>query len=118
MGRLPSRCQEGTATARGGQAFKPSSLRYLENGWVKIDDQIGAKQLGREPEPCERLDPATLHGCRHCFASHMIAAGYNVKALSVIVGHANIQTTFDEYGHLMPDGADEARDRLEAYLTG
>lgn len=47
----------------------------------------------------------------------MIAAGCNLKALSVIVEHANIQATFDEYGHLMPDGADEARVRLEAYLS-
>ncbi len=63
------------------------------------------------------LDPVTLHTCRHTFASFLIAAGVNAKALSLLVGHANIQTTFDVYGHLMPGGAEEAGRRLEEFLT-
>ena len=34
------------------------------------------------------LDPIGLHECRHTFASLMIAAGVNVKALSEFMGHA------------------------------
>ena len=44
----------------------------------------------------------TLHECRHTFASLMIAAGVNAKALSAYMGHANISITMDRYGHLMP----------------
>lgn len=62
------------------------------------------------------LNPIGLHECRHTFASLMIAAGVNAKALSVYVGHANISTTFDLYGHLMPGGEDEAAALAEAYL--
>jgi integrase len=36
------------------------------------------------------LDRITLHECRHTFASLMIAAGVNAKALSTFMGHANI----------------------------
>lgn len=97
--------------------FSPPPLRNRALTDWKAANAERAKKLGRELEPHERLEPVSLHQCRHCFASYMIAAGCNVKALSVIVGHANIQTTFDEYGHLMPDGADEARARLETYLT-
>ena len=37
-----------------------------------------------------RLDRITLHACRHTFASYMIAAGVNAKALSTYMGHATI----------------------------
>jgi integrase len=57
-----------------------------------------------------------LHECRHTFASLMIAAGVNAKALSTYMGHANIATTIDKYGHLMPGNEAEAAGLLDAYL--
>jgi integrase len=59
----------------------------------------------------------TLHECRHTFASLMIAAGVNAKALSTYMGHANISITLDRYGHLMPGNEDEAAGLLDAYLA-
>jgi integrase len=47
------------------------------------------------------LEPIGLHECRHTFASLLIAAGVNPKAITAYLGHASIQTTFDLYGHLM-----------------
>jgi integrase len=41
------------------------------------------------------LDPIGLHECRHTFASLLIAAGVNAKAITAYLGHASIQTTFD-----------------------
>jgi integrase len=57
-----------------------------------------------------------LHECRHTFASFMIAAGVNAKALSVYMGHASVTITFDLYGHLMPGNEQEAARLLDAYL--
>jgi len=51
------------------------------------------------------------------FASLMIAAGVNAKALSTYMGHANIGTTLDRYGHLMPGNEEEAASLLDSYLT-
>jgi integrase len=62
----------------------------------------------------ERLTP---HACRHTFASLMIAAGVNAKALSTFMGHANISITLDRYGHLMPGSEEEAAALLDSYLT-
>ncbi|MGH3032409.1 MAG: tyrosine-type recombinase/integrase, partial [Gaiellaceae bacterium] len=62
------------------------------------------------------LDPIGLHECRHTFASLLIAAGVNAKAITSYLGHASIQTTFDLYGHLMPGNEDEAVALLDAYL--
>jgi integrase len=64
-----------------------------------------------------RLAPIGLHEARHTFASLMIAAGVNAKALSTYLGHANIAITMDRYGHLMPGSEDEAAGLLDAYLA-
>ena len=63
------------------------------------------------------LDRITLHECRHTFASLMIAAGVNAKALSTYMGHAKIAITMDRYGHLMPGSEEEAAALLDSYLT-
>ena len=88
--------------------------------------------FGREPErPCDRsvilgrakrtwraagLEPIGLHECRHTFASLMIAAGVNLKALQVFMGHASITITLDLYGHLMPGSELEATRLADDYL--
>ena len=48
------------------------------------------------------MNRITLHECRHSYASLMIAAGTNAKALSTYMGHANIAITLDKYGHCSP----------------
>lgn len=63
------------------------------------------------------LDPIGLHECRHTFASLLIAAGVNAKAITAYLGHASIQTTFDLYGHLMPGNEHEAVELVDAYLA-
>ena len=63
------------------------------------------------------LEPIGLHECRHTFASFMIAAGVNAKALSVYMGHSSVTITFDRYGHLMPGNEAEAAGLLDAYLV-
>jgi integrase len=64
------------------------------------------------------LEPITLHEARHTFASLMIAAGVNAKALSTYMGHSSITITYDRYGHLMPGNEEEAAGLLDAYLAG
>ena len=63
------------------------------------------------------LDRITLHEARHTYASLMIAAGVNAKALSEFMGHSSIQVTLDLYGHLMPGAESEAASRLDVLLA-
>jgi integrase len=63
-----------------------------------------------------KLAPIGLHECRHTFASILIAAGINPKALSTYLGHSSIQITLDRYGHLMPGNEQEAVALVDAYL--
>lgn len=72
---------------------------------------------GRAAAATANVAEPTLHECRHGYASLMIAAGVNVKALSTYMGHANIRITLDQYGHLLPGAEDEAAGLLDAFLA-
>ncbi len=83
------------------QPFTPSNVRKRANAaWLRAG-----------------LEPIGLHECRHTFASLMIAAGVNAKALSAYMGHSSVTITLDRYGHLMPGNESEAAERLDAYLA-
>jgi hypothetical protein len=78
-------------------------------------ERRAADEEGREAELLERITP---HPCRHTFASFMIAAGVNAKALQAFLGPASITETYDRYGHLMPGSEAEAAELLDGYLGG
>jgi integrase len=63
------------------------------------------------------LEPIGLHEARHTCASVLIASGANPKVIQKVMGHATIGMTFDQYGHLMPGGLDEAAAAANAYLA-
>lgn len=65
----------------------------------------------------EELKAIGLHEARHTFASLMIAAGVNAKALSSYMGHSSVVITYDRYGHLMPGNEEHAVALFDAYLA-
>jgi integrase len=73
----------------------------------------------RAREACTKanIDKLGLHECRHSYASYMIAAGVNAKALSTYMGHSSITITLDRYGHLLPGNEHHAAALLENWLT-
>jgi integrase len=80
--------------------FQPSNLwRRAQRAWRRAS-----------------LEPIGLHEARHTFASVLIAAGVNAKAITTYMGHASIQTTYDLYGKLMPGSEAEAVALVDAYL--
>jgi integrase len=85
----------------GETPFVPSNLwRRAQRAW---------KRAG--------LKPIGLHEARHTFASVLIAAGVNAKAITTYMGHASIQTTYALYGKLMPGSEAEAAALVDAYLA-
>ena len=47
---------------------------------------------------CEIL-PINFHGLRHTFATRCVEAGVDVKTLSEILGHSNVNFTLNVYVH-------------------
>ena len=58
----------------------------------------------------------TPHQARHSFASYLIAAGADVKAMTEIMGHASVRQSFDRYGHLLRDSHTNTVTKLDALL--
>jgi integrase len=94
--------------------YNPSSIdRRAKRCWAVA--AIGAF-LTSQPLPVE-IQPIGLHEARHTYASLMIAAGVNIKALSTYMGHSSITITLDRYGHLLPGNEEEAAGLLDAFLV-
>jgi integrase len=93
------------------------TTKRARRAWGWRLERLEGKRRWVPSETGTTLQPITLHECRHTFASLMIAAGVNAKALSTYCGHANIAITMDRYGHLMPGSEVEAAGLLDAYLA-
>lgn len=64
------------------------------------------------------LPEIRFHDLRHTHASLLVHAGVHPKAIQARMGHANIQTTLNTYGHLMPQAFAGVGERLDAPLYG
>ncbi len=99
---------------RDGSPFTVNRLQARADEAWKAANARATEASDQAAEPLRRITP---HACRHTFASLMIAAGVNAKALSTFMGHANISITLDRYGHLMPGSETEAAELLDQYLA-
>jgi integrase len=59
-----------------------------------------------------------FHDLRHSHASHLLAAGVNVKVVSERLGHASVAFTLDTYAHVMPGQQAGAAAAVAALVDG
>ena len=57
-----------------------------------------------------------MHDLRHTYASIMLAAGVNIKAISQALGHANVSITLNIYSHLLPGTGKSAVEKFDRLL--
>ena len=111
---IPAALRAYLAPLKLSRGADPEALVFGVRGEPFSASSVG-ERASRAWKKAE-IEPICLHECRHTFASLMIAAGVNAKALSTFMGHANISITLDRYGHLLPGAEDEAAGLMDAYL--
>lgn len=88
-------------TGHKGAALRRSGFRRL--WWQPATEAAGLKGL-------------KVHELRHTFVALWVAAGANVKEVSVRAGHSSVAFTLDNYGHLYEDRSDALAERLDDLL--
>jgi integrase len=122
--------EHGLTTRRGGDdlvfgrtasdPFTPTTVRsraLTAWGWKRIPnpDAEGSRMLWVKAR-ADALGPLTPHEARHCAASYLIEAGLNDLELMTTIGHSDVRTTKNIYGHLFPDSGARIAAKLDAYL--
>lgn len=59
---------------------------------------------------------ATVHTCRHSFATRCVELGFDIKSLSEILGHANVAITMNRYVHPSMDFKQKNMNKLSSLL--
>ena len=72
---------------RGGELRHPHFYKF----WKRA-----CAAAGLEPAP-------RIHDLRHSHVAWLVAAGVPLPVIQAQLGHQHITTTFDTYGHLLPD---------------
>ena len=67
---------------------------------------------------CEHADvpKIRIHDLRHSHASFLIEKNYPIIAIKERLGHKNIQTTLDIYGHLYPNKDKDIADEIDHFI--
>lgn len=65
-----------------------------------------------------QLSDITFHDLRHTHATLMLQQGKHPKVVSERLGHRDVSTTLNTYGHVSPDDQKETAEALEIHLSG
>lgn len=87
------------------RAAQPPGYRQVQVDWKSA---VKRSKISKTPR---------IHDLRHSHASMMIAAGMNLFELATRLGHENISTTTEVYGHLVPDAHFRAAELVEGAMT-
>lgn len=76
-------------------------------------DQTFQRAFKAAVEAAGITKPATPHTLRHAFATHMLQAGYDIRTVLDLLGHADVATTMI-YTHVLKVGGSAVRSPIDA----
>ena len=77
---------------------KPTGSVLLNRNGKPVEPRLMQMKFEKSIESCG-LPRTNFHALRHTFATRCIEAGFDIKSLSEILGHADVKTTLNKYVH-------------------
>ena len=79
---------------------EPDSKKWLR---APVGAQVIQRAMQRAVAKCGLAKHATCHTLRHCFATHLLESGQDIRTVQELLGHRDLQTTMI-YTHVMKKG--------------
>lgn len=82
-----------------GPRRRPDDYYIVTNSPDRIPEPRNMQRYFHEVQENAGVETVKFHALRHTFATRCVELGFDVKSLSMILGHANVSVTLNTYVH-------------------
>ena len=86
---------------------------FINNVGKLLDEQNWYKRVFKKALDKAELRSIRVHDLRHTYATLLLQAGVPMMYVKEQLGHYSIKVTVDTYGHWIPEGNNDAVDKLD-----